>query len=143
MDLKQYAIIELGDINCHNLGYFDNKPNIIPNSDIYKFGPRGEMTDEEYDEYIFTLKDLIQNYEYVLVCGKRSIIKFIDDFEHPIVVSSRSSLGDVRYGVKETVVINNPYYKKYVAQVNGENGPTVIAENGKNTIILPTFDDDN
>ena len=64
---KKYAIIEF-DIDSCRLGYFDDKKDILFNSDIYWFPARADMTDEQYEEYVFTLKDLIQHYEFVLVC---------------------------------------------------------------------------
>lgn len=133
---KKYAIIEF-DIDSCRLGYFDDKKDILFNSDIYWFPARANMTDEQYEEYVFTLKDLIQHYEFVLVCTHRAIIKFTDSFEFPEIVCSRSTVGDVRYGIKDTVIINNPYYKRYVAQPDGENGPTYIAENGEVEVIYP------
>ena len=39
--------------------------------------------------------------------------------------------------VKRKKYANNPYYKKYVAQPDGENGPTYIAENGEVEVIYP------
>lgn len=135
---KKYAIMEL-DIDSSRLGYFDDKKEILMDSDVYCFPARNDMTDEDYVEYMFTLNDLIQHYEYVLVCNRQAIIKFVDDISKPEIVSSRAILGDVRYGVKDTKIIINPYYERYVAQPDGENGPTYIAENGKVEVIYPNL----
>lgn len=135
---KKYAIVEL-DVDSCRLGYFDDRKDILMNSDVYWFPARSDMSDEEYVEYMFTLNDLIEHYEFVLVCTRHVIMKFVDDISRPKMVSSRAILGDVRYGVKDTKIIINPYYERYVAQPDGENGPTYIAENGKVEVIYPNL----
>ena len=88
---KKYAIIEF-DIDSCRLGYFDDKKDILFNSDIYWFPARADMTDEQYEEYIFTVKDLIQHYEFVLVCTHRALIKFTDSFEFPEIVKLKNDI---------------------------------------------------
>ena len=138
---KIYAIIEL-NIDCNRLGYFDQHQDILENAEIYTFPARDAMSDDEYVEYMMTIQDCIDHYEFVLVCTRQFIIKFVDDINHPEVVSNRALLGDVRYGVKDTVIINNPYYERYVGKPYGDNGPTFISEGGKTYSILPTFPED-
>ena len=138
---KKYAIVQL-NIDASRLGYFDQHQYILENADFYTFPARDQMTNEEYVEYVATVEDLTKHYEFVLVCTRQCIMKFVEDAFHTEVVSSRAALGDVRYGLKDTVIINNPYYERYVAQPNGINGPTYIAENGNVTVIMPTFPED-
>ena len=52
-----------------------------------------------------TIQDCIEHYDLVLVCTRQIIIKFVDDINRPEVVSNRALLGDVRYGLKDTIII--------------------------------------
>ena len=138
---NKYAIIEL-NIDSSRLGYFDQYQDILENADVYSFPARDTMSDDEYVEYVMTIQDCIEHYDLVLVCTRRCILKFVDDINRPEVVSNRAILGDVRYGLKDTIIINNPYYERYVGKPYGDNGPTFISEGGKTYSILPTFPED-
>lgn len=36
-------------------------------ADTYWFSKQNEMTEEEYDEFIFTVKDLVKHYDNVVI----------------------------------------------------------------------------
>ena len=111
---KPYAIIEVG-IDSGRLAYFeDDHPEIWYNSDIYWFNKRDEMSEEEYQEYHFTIYDLTKYYDEVFVCSFRSVLRFVEGEENPIVVDSLSRRGvAVRYGTEDTKIILNPMKEPY------------------------------
>lgn len=115
---KIYAIIELG-IDSSKLAYFeDDHPEMWNASDVYKFKAKKDMTDEEYQEYIFTINDLTQHYEAVFVCSCHAIIKFTEDAYKAEMIDSVAARGtSVRYGAEQTkIILNNlkePYKLSY------------------------------
>lgn len=123
---KTYAIIELG-IDSSKLTYFeDDHPEMWNASDVYKFKAKKDMTDEEYQEYIFTVNDLTQHYEAVFVCSCHAIIKFTEDANKAEMVDSVATRGtSVRYGAEQTKIIFNnlkePYKSPYEDDDEEEN----------------------
>lgn len=115
---KNYAIIELG-IDSSKLTYFqDDNPEIWEKSDVYTFKAKKDMTDEEYQEYIFTVSDLTKHYDGVLVCSRHAIIKFTEDVYKAEILDSVAFRGtSVRYGAEQTKIIFNnlkePYKSPY------------------------------
>lgn len=111
---RTYAIIELG-IDSGKLAYFeDDHPEIWYDSDIYWFKAKADMTDDEYSEYMFTIKDLAKHYGSVYVCSKHAIIRFTESDTFAEMVDSVAFRGtSVRFGAEQTKVILNPMTTPY------------------------------
>ena len=84
------------------------------------------MTNEEYQEYVFTVNDLTKHYDAVLVCSRHAIIKFTEDAYKAEIVDSVAFRGtSVRYGAEQTKIIFNnlkePYKSPYEDDDEEEN----------------------
>lgn len=103
LNKKDYAIMEAG-IDLNRLTYFAQHQEIVKNADIYKFPDIDDMTKEQYDEYVFSMGDLVKHYKALFICNNHSIVKFVDNLERGEVLSSVAQIGANLYGTQDLII---------------------------------------